>query len=130
MPDEIGTSKSSKCGHNEFLGRGFVPITLVVAVIALGIALALSADALGFLLVSLVIAFALTLRYTWHKRGQEHYGYIMIAFLFLHLALIIVFRSDFSRAAGGLYMLGAFGDALVMTTLVNILVGRNSNPSS
>lgn len=124
----MSASPSLEHGEAEFLGRWFVPLTLIAAVFALGVALALSADVIGFMLVASIVALALVVRYTWHKRRNRFYSYYIGAFAALHVIAIAFFHSDFSRAAGSLYMLGAFLDALIMALIVNVLISdRTAN---
>jgi hypothetical protein len=81
------------------------------------------------MLVASIIALALVVRYTWHKRTEKLYALCIVSFAVIHIVAIALFHSEFNRAAGGLYMLGAFVDALIMALIVNVLIGAKTSKS-
>lgn len=106
----------------DFLGRVWVPVTLIaVAVVVVG-AIAASADVIGFLLAEMIVAFSIGLRLTWGTRHRTHYWTLIAVLAAAHLGLFLLFHGIFMRAPGAVYMLAALADAAAITTLINALI--------
>jgi len=106
----------------DFLGRAWVPLTLVaVAAVVIG-AIAASADVIGFLLAEMIVAFSIGLRLTWEKRHRPRYWTIIAGVAAAHLLLFTLVHGMFVRAPGAVYMLAALADAAVITVLVNTVL--------
>ena len=109
-------------GEGDFLGKLWVPITLgsVALIVVFGISFA--RDAAGFALAGIAVATSFLLRFTWDKRGAPRYWLIVILLLAIHLIGLWLSRDYLTRAPGGIFMLAALIDGLLMTFVVNSLV--------
>jgi hypothetical protein len=115
---------ASEDDDTPFLGRWFVPIVLAAVVLCLLISVSISEAELGFLLTATIVAFSLTLRYTWNMRSAPGYSVLLGVLGVIHLLGIALFYKDFSRASGAIYMIAAFADALFMTGVVVVGMHR------
>ena len=104
--------------YKDFLGRFWVPATLFMIAAAVGLTIAVSKIVLGFALAEAIAALSIMLRLTWDRRESRVYGPIVLALIVLHLVLIVIFLPSLTRAPGGIYMLAALADAILMTTIV------------
>ena len=74
------------------------------------------------MLAESTVAVSLLLRLSWSRRGQAVYGVAVAVLIVLHLIIVVFFHGAFSRAPGGVYMLAALADGLIMTAAVNTLI--------
>lgn len=107
--------------NEDFLGRLWVPVTLALIAIVVAISLAASMIMLGFALAATTAAMSITLRLTWDRRDAKAYAPIVLAILLAHLGLVALLSPSLSRASGGVYMIAALLDAVLMTTIIRSL---------
>lgn len=96
-------------------------MTLALIAIIVAISLAASMIMLGFALAATTAAMSITLRLTWDRRKAKPYLPIVLAILLAHLGLAALLGPSLSRAPGGIYMIAALLDAVLMTTIVRSL---------
>ena len=106
---------------NDFLGRLWVPATLLMIAVAVVVSAASSLIVLGFALAEVTAAMSIMLRLTWDRRGVGSYRPIVLVLLVIHLISVAVLLSSLTRAPGGVYMLTALVDAFLMTFIVRSL---------
>jgi len=103
---------------DDFLGRLWVPLTLGLIAIAVGLGIAISKIVVGFMLAEAIAALSITLRLTWDKRRAKLYGVLVLGVTALHIGAIAIFNPAFSRAPGAVYMLAALAEAVAMTAMI------------
>ena len=107
--------------NNTFLGNFWVPATLLgVCIVALA-GVALGQSPVGFMLAETVVAISFLLRFTWNRRHYSRYRAAVIGLIVLHAAVIAILH-PVGRSAGGIYMLAALVDGVIMTFFVNVVV--------
>lgn len=102
----------------DFLGRLWVPSTLLMIAAAVGVSIAVSQVVLGFALAEAIAALSIIVRLTWDRRETRVYWPIVSAIIIVHLVLIVALLPSLTRAPGGVYMLAALVDAALLTTIV------------
>ena len=110
--------------EQDFLGKMWVPLSLAIVAVEIAACLAMSVPVIGFMLAETTVAASLLLRLSWSRRGQPAYVGLVAALIVLHLLVVAFFHGAFSRAPGGVYMLAALADGLLMTAAVNTLIQR------
>ena len=103
---------------DDFLGRGWVPLTLLAVASSAGGMVSIGLIGPAFLTASALVAVSITARLTWDKRRQPLYFPAMAGLIALQVLVVIIFGPHVQRGPGALFMLGALAEAIFMTALL------------
>ncbi|WP_440848046.1 hypothetical protein [Sphingomonas sp. 22176] len=105
---------------DDFLGRGWVPLTLLAVASSMAGLVLVGWVGAAFLTAGALVALSITARLTWDKRRHRLYMPVMAGLIAVHLVAIITFGPHTQRGPGALFMLGAVADATIITAVLRL----------